>query len=426
MHLTAAHDERLVPYSILAIAALAGALVTGYSGLAVLAAPFVLALTLGLRRSGTIPVNATVTLDSDQVLEGDLVTGRITLVWDGTFDADVILHRLSGVTMTRAGARSWSLPRSSGGAELPIELQATDWGRHTIGELWLRLTSPQGLLVWSGKVTAGPTLRVLPTADRLTRLLDPAEAHAVLGVHRSRRLGDGHDFAELRPYTPGDRLRDLNWGASARHRRPFVNRYHPERSGEVVIALDVFADGSVGSTRALASAARAAWALASVHLRTNDRVGIVGLGGRTQWLPPGGGRRAKYRLLETLLSIGGEVADSATRYQGHARISLPASALIVALTPLQDRRIVETLSFWRARGRSVAVVVIDTRDMLGQPISAAETLARRLWTLELDGYRGTLMRLGIPVVPMTEGGPLGPMISALRRARQAPGVRASR
>lgn len=426
-HLSAARDERLVPYTVLAIGALAGALITGNPGMAVLAAPFVLALTLGLRRIGTVAVDARVILDSDQVLEGDFITGRIRLEWQGTFNADVLLHRLAGVAVTsKTGARSWSLPRSSGMVELEIELQATEWGRHTVGEVWLRLASPQGLLVWSGKVAVGPTLRVLPSRDRLTRLLDPADAYAVLGVHRSKRLGDGHDFAELRPYTPGDRLRDLNWGATARHRQPFVNRYHPERSGEVVIALDFFVDDSVGSTRALAGAARVAWALANVHLQANDRVGLVGLGGRTQWLPPGGGRMAKYRLLETLLSIGGEIAESATRHEDNARISVPASALVVVLTPLHDRRTVGTLAFWRARGRSVAVIAIETRNLLGDSGSAAETLARRLWALEIDGYLRTLARLGIPVVTMTEDAPPGPVVSALRRARQGPAVRAAR
>ncbi|NIR38774.1 MAG: DUF58 domain-containing protein, partial [Actinobacteria bacterium] len=261
------------------------------------------------------------------------------------------------------------LPAATGSVALPIQLRATHWGRHTTGDVWLRIGVPFGFLSWTGMVVTGPTLRVLPALERLRRLLDPAESRAVMGAHRSVRLGDGDEFAELRPYTPGDRLRDLNWGATARHRRPFVNRHHPERAGEVVIAIDAFVDRSAGSTEALARAARAAWAVASIHLRANDRVGLVALGGRTRWLHPAGGRRAAYELLEALLGIGGEVADATGGHGGHVRPAVPPSALVIALTPLQDRRTIGTLQWWRAHGRSVAVAVIDTRDLLGDPAS---------------------------------------------------------
>lgn len=425
--LSPSRDGRLIPYCVIAVGGLAATLVTGQPALAALAVPFALALAVGLRRTDPLRVTARVVLDSDCVLEGDLVTGRIELEWDGPLDAHVLVHRLSGVAAsTPDRTPSWWLPATSGSSELAIELRATYWGRHTIGEVWLRAGTPFGLLSWTGKVATGPTLRVLPASERLTRLLDPAESRAVLGVHRSRRLGDGNEFAELRPYLPGDRLRDLNWGATARHRRPFVNRRHPELSGEVVIALDTFVDGSTGSTEALARAARAAWAVASIHLQANDRVGLIGLGGRTQWLHPAGGRRARYQLLETLLSIGGTAADSFAVHGGRIRAAVPMSALVVALTPLHDRRMIRTLQWWRARGRSVAVAMIDTSDLLGAPESTTDAWARRLWSLELDRHKRELTGAGIPVVTVADNGPIAPVVSALRRARQAPAVRRGR
>jgi uncharacterized protein (DUF58 family) len=420
--LSPSRDERLVPYCLVAFGGLAAALLFGQPALVMLAAPFAIALALGLRRTADVEVTTRIAIETDQVLEGDLVSGRIELEWEGTFDAEVIVHRLKGdAVATPGGILSWSLPAASGRVELPIRLQATRWGRHAIGEVWLRLSVPYGLLIWTGRVATGPTLRVLPGSERLTRLLDPSHSRAVLGMHRTRRLGDGHEFAELRPYNPGDRLRDLNWGATARHRRPFVNRHHPELAGDVVIVLDAFVDGSGGSTVALARAARAAWALVSLHLRANDRVGLVGLGGATRWLHPAGGRRAKYELLETLLSIGGEAADRTTTLSP-TRVTVPPSALVVALTPLHDRRTVGALQWWRAHGRSVAAIVIDTSDLLGAPTSRSETLARRLWAIELDGRMRELTELGIPVVTATDGGPMAPVVTALRHARRAPAL----
>jgi uncharacterized protein (DUF58 family) len=420
--LSPSRDERLVPYCLVAFGGLSGALLAGQPALAALAAPFALALALGLRRQGSVEVTARVTLDADQVLEGDLVIGSIELEWDPALDAHALVHRLQGFVPGDPGPLSWSLPSGSGRAEIPIQLQAVQWGRHTTGEVWLRLTSPRSLVSWTGRVVSGPAMRVLPARERLTRLLDPPESRAVLGLHRSRRLGDGYDFAELRPYTFGDRLRDLNWGATARYRRPFVNRHHPERSGDIVIVIDAFADGSASSTEALARVARAAWAIASIHLQASDRVGLAALGSGTMWLPPAGGQLAQYRLLETLLVIGGNVASS-TVHGTRGWVAVPPSALIVALTPLHDARIIGALLAWRARGRSVAVIQIDTDDLLGEPQSTAESLARRIWNIEIDHRRRELSELGLPVVTFGGDGPLAPVISALRRVRRGPVVR---
>jgi hypothetical protein len=70
---------------------------------------------------------------------------------------------------------------------------------------------------------------------------------------------------------------------------------------------------------------------------------------------------------------------------------------VVAITPLHDHRSIGTLQARRARGRAVAVVMVDTRDLLDE-VSAEETLAQLLWQIELDRRRRELTDLGIPVV----------------------------
>src|SRR5690606_2875885 len=228
-------------------------------------APFAIALVLGLRRTDPVEVTARVVLISDQVLEGDVVQGHLELTWDGAYDAHVLLHRLKGVSVAAPEGVS-RRSAATGSIELPIRLESAQWGRHTLGEVWLRLALPFGLLTWTGKVMAGPAIRVLPGTERLDQLLSPARSRAVWGMHGSKRLGPGHEFAELRPYEPGDRLRDLNWAATARHGRPFVNRHHPDLSGDVVIAVDAFDDGTIGSATMLARTARIAWGLAALHM----------------------------------------------------------------------------------------------------------------------------------------------------------------
>jgi uncharacterized protein (DUF58 family) len=425
--LAPSRDGRLVPWCALALGGLGAAIVAAQPALAALAAPFVAALALGLRRRKPVQVRARVTLYEAQVLEGDAVTGRVELEWDEPLEARAIVHRLRGFDTDAGGVSpSSSLAVPGRRIALPIRLVARQWGRHAVGEVWLRLEAPFGLLAWTGRVMTGPTLRVLPGSERLSRLLDPAESRTVLGAHRSRRLGDGHEFAELRPYVPGDRLRNVNWAATARHRLPLVNIHHPERPGDVIIAIDAFAGAAAGSVEALSRAARAAWALASAHLRANDRVGVAGLGGSTRWLAPTGGQRARYQLLETLLDIGGEAADPVESKHEPLRRAVPPAALIIALTPLYDARTLNALAAWRAKGRAVTVVLFDTGGQQGEAESAVDALARRLWLLELERRRRTLTELGIPVVAAAGDGPVGPAISALRRVRRPAAMRVGR
>jgi uncharacterized protein (DUF58 family) len=188
-----ARDERLVPYTLIAIGGLTGSLITGQPALVALAIPFALVLAIGLRHAGPLAVRTRITLDAEQVLEGDRITGRIELRWDGRHEADLILDRLRGVGSAETQRPlSWTLPAGTGSAEIPLDLMAQQWGRHSVGELWLRVRAPLSLVCWTGRIAVAPTLRVLPERERLNRLLDPAESHAVLGAHLSRRLGDGH------------------------------------------------------------------------------------------------------------------------------------------------------------------------------------------------------------------------------------------
>ena len=420
-------DARLVPYALFAFGGLAAALLTSEPGLVALALPFAIALALGLRRHGPIEVRARVELDADRILEGDTVDAVVTLEWDGEFDAQLRLHRLGGLAHADpddAGTRHF--PAARGGLRRQLRLTAVRWGRHRMAEVWLRLEAPFGLVTWTGRVLHGPDLRILPGREGLRRLLDPADSRAVWGMHRAHTLGDGHEFAELRPYGPGDRLRDLNWAATARRGSPFVNRYHPELAGEVILALDAFADGSDVANDALSQAARAAWALASMHLRANDRVGIVGFGGSMRWLPPDGGRRAGYRILETLLGIGRDAAAAERAPGGALRPSIPGSALVIAMTPLHDPATLDILAGWRLRGRMVSVLLMDASGSMGPPADRAEALARRIWQLEISSRVAALGRVGIPVVPVPTDGSISPAITVLRNARRAPAVRGVR
>ncbi len=126
------------------------------------------------------------------------------------------------------------------------------------------------------------------------------------GSEVARTKGDGIEYADIREYVSGDRLRSINWRASARRGTLVVSERHPERNTDVVLFVDSFADVRREGRSTLDDAVRATATLASRYLERRDRVGLVTFGGVLRWLQPGMGLAQRYRLVESLLETGVE------------------------------------------------------------------------------------------------------------------------
>ena len=67
------------------------------------------------------------------------------------------------------------------------------------------------------------------------------------GLHRSSRAGLSLDFAEHRPYQPGDDLRRIDWRVYGRTDRFYLKTYEADTNADVVFALDASASMDYGS-----------------------------------------------------------------------------------------------------------------------------------------------------------------------------------
>lgn len=97
------------------------------------------------------------------------------------------------------------------------------------------------------------------------------------GLHRAPRLGASTEFAEHRPYQPGDDLRRIDWRVFGRTDRYFVKEYEADTNASVLIAVDVsrsMAFGS-GAVTKLHYARMTAAALGWFSQRQGDRIGLV-------------------------------------------------------------------------------------------------------------------------------------------------------
>lgn len=116
---------------------------------------------------------------------------------------------------------------------------------------------------------------VLATRPRGT---PSVRAAARPGSHVGARRGHGMDFAELRPYQPGDDIRQVDWRQMARHARVYTKVFREERERPVHLMVDLGPSMQFGTRTAFKSvaAARAAALLAWQAVEAGDRVaGLV-------------------------------------------------------------------------------------------------------------------------------------------------------
>jgi uncharacterized protein (DUF58 family) len=83
--------------------------------------------------------------------------------------------------------------------------------------------------------------RVLARIDNLELLARTVVDGFLSGLHRAPYLGLSMDFAEHRPYVPGDDTRHLDWRLYARTDRHYVKQYEAETNANVMALLDVSA-----------------------------------------------------------------------------------------------------------------------------------------------------------------------------------------
>ncbi len=295
----------------------------------------------------------------------------------------------------------------------PVELSR--WGVSLPGRLLATARDSFGMFVSSTVHAPRPAIRVHPRDGNRRSVVAPARLRPRVGDHRSRRHGEGSDFAEVRPYRRGDPARAVNWRVSARRGEPWVTVRHPDQSGDLVFLLDTFADLGPDGNRLVQRAVRAAMGLAESNLGANDRVGLLDVGRHIRWYRPRLGRLHQARLFDGLLETQVEPGLRAPRVEQLPLHDLDAGTMIVMLTGLTDPNMARLPIELRKRGNEVVVLECVADGHLPHTTSRAEELAARLWRLRRAQRRHELIEQGVPVVSWRADQPLDLPVAAMAR-----------
>jgi uncharacterized protein (DUF58 family) len=389
---------RLAGSLAIAGATLVGALLTGRLESLALGVPFLVAVAAAaLESRGSTPPQVAVTVDPTRCLEGDAVSATVSVVSDEAApDVLVGLRLPAGSRAPDGPVAALALPAGEA-ATARIGFAAGRWGMHAFGRVPVRVYGRGRLFYWETRVETPAELRVYPKFEATRRGAAPPRLQAYAGNYVSRAAGEGIEFAEVRGFAPGDRVRRINWRVSSRRGELYVNVAHHERNADVVVLVDTFERIGVPGRTSLDLAVRAAAALARRYLGHRDRVGLVTFGGMVHWLAVTGGNRQLERIVDYLLRVEATASYAWKDVDTLPAKTLPPHALVVALTPLVDARVLFALR--DLRGRGFPVVVVDTLAEQEVPAgpSAEDRVAHRVWRLHREAVRAELAAHGVAV-----------------------------
>ncbi|MFI5257442.1 MAG: DUF58 domain-containing protein [Gemmatimonadales bacterium] len=185
------------------------------------------------------------------------------------------------------------------------------------------------------------------------------------GLHRSPRKGFSVEFADFRPYQPGDDLRYVDWKIAARSDRWVVKQYEEETNLRATIVLDVSRSmdwrGAPAEQRLTkrSYADQLVAALALLLLRQRDAVGLVRFDDAVRTSIPPRARTTQWRrLLAALVEpAGGRASDLATALGQTARLVTRRGMVILLSDLLVDAEAaLPALRGLRAAGHDVTVL----------------------------------------------------------------------
>ncbi len=280
------------------------------------------------------------------------------LPWDGRY-----LDGHSGLRHLPAGATERVI--------VPLEFVAR--GEHHLDPFHVAAKAALGLTFGPTLETSGLRFLVLPRLANVTRLdLDATVRHQPGGIALASQTGEARELIGLRPYRPGDPVRDLCHRAWARTGAPVVREYQQEYFTRLSLVLDT--DLAAADRATFESAIRVAAGVLAHLVRGDVLVDLMIVGGELHRLTLG---RSLGRLEQALDLLA--VVEPGARFEAARTMSLLAphlgrlsSVVIVALADDEPRRRVEEEI--RRRGVGCRSIVMG-RDVTVEAVDREEAIA---------------------------------------------------
>jgi uncharacterized protein (DUF58 family) len=375
-------------------------------------------------------------LDADVLFEGQATTYRLRVEEGADPEIDLIVAALPRGRWFRFDPVHAAIaePAGDGAVNLEVGVRSERWGQRHLGPPLALCTSVLGAYRTGALPAEAVAVTTLPLREGFAAVDAVPRPAGLVGLHRSRRPGEGTELAGIRPFRTGDRLRRINWAVSARTQELHVTSTWSDRDTEVVILLDTgdevgLSEGIDGRSSSLDTAVRAAASVAEHYLRHGDRVRLIDTGTVVRGVRAGSGRGHLRRILDALVHAdrkGGQQDEK----QLARRHRIRADSLVIVLSPLLRRSILGYIVTLVHSGCTVIAVdtlpadVADVADLVARyHDERAWPLAWRLRLLERRAELDRLGDLGVPTVRWRGAGTLDEVLRDASRLSAAPRIR---
>lgn len=229
-----------------------------------------------------------------------------------------------------------------GRATLGYELSAGQRGAFELERVYLRARSRFGLWQRYFEYPCASIVHVYPDMQQLAKYAVLARTNrlSLMGVRRTRRVGQDNDFERLRDYTPDDNYKHMDWRSTARRNKLTVKDFQTSQSQRLMFLVDcgrMMTNESAGVSL-LDHALNAMLMLSYVALRQGDSVGMLTFSDRVHtFVPPHGGMNQMNHMLHASFDRFPRLVES--RYDDaflHLSKNCRKRSLVILITNVID------------------------------------------------------------------------------------------
>jgi len=251
------------------------------------------------------------------------------------------------------------------------EMEPTQRGSFPMRFVHLRIDSRFRLWKKILQVPLEKVISVYPDMKQLSEyaLLARTNRLSLLGVRRTRKVGQDHDFERLRDYTRDDNYKHIDWRSTARRRKLTVREFQTSQSQRIIFLIDCgrMMTNEADGISLLDHALNAMLMMSFVALRQGDSVGAICFSDRVlSFVPPRSGASQMNHLLHASYDRFPELVES--RYDEafmYLRSNCRKRSLVVLISNVIDEvnshQIQQYLSTLVGRHLPLGVLLRDHR-----------------------------------------------------------------
>lgn len=185
----------------------------------------------------------------------------------------------------------------------------------------------------------------------------------LFGLKKIRRIGHTMEFEQIKDYTQGDDVRNINWKATAKRNELMVNQYQDEKSQPVYCAID---KGRVmqmpfNELSLLDYAINASLVLSNIVIKKHDKAGVFTFSRRMEDRVKANRRNTQMQyILETLYNVETDFSESDfSRLYVDVKRSIKQRSLMLLFTNFETLDALHRqLPYLKALNRTHLLVVI--------------------------------------------------------------------